>query len=140
MHITLPTGGISAFVNKIRIKKKCVAMYCRVHTSCIKDNDTCLQDGGWSPWSSWSSCSPRQVYQHQQTPLSYQGKTTIMPKCPSDVNPRVLISISPVAPSCTQVLISLSPGALTTAAAPAQTHIHHLAAPIAEVATRLEEE
>ena len=61
MHIALPTGGISAFVNKIRIKKKCVAMYCRLHTSCIKDNDAYLQDGGWSPWSSWSSCSPRQV-------------------------------------------------------------------------------
>ena len=49
-----------------------------------------------------------------------------MPKCPSDDNARVLISISL--------------GALTTAAAPAQTHIHHLAVPIAEVATRLEED
>ena len=78
-------------------------------------------------------------HQHQQSPLSYQGKTTIMPKCPSDVNPRVLISISPGAPSCTQVLISLSPGALTIAAAPALTHIHRPEVPIAEVATRLEE-
>ena len=42
-------------------ENKCVAMYCRVHTCSIKDNDGFLQDGAWSPWSSWSSCSPRQV-------------------------------------------------------------------------------
>ena len=58
-------------------ENKCVAMYCRVHTCSIKDNDGFLQDGGWSPWSSWSSCSPRQV-----TIINNHIKTN-QPSCPS---------------------------------------------------------
>ena len=80
MHITLPTGGILAFVNKISIMKNCVAMYCRVHTSCIKDIDAYLQDGGWSPWSSWSSCSPRQVTSINNHHSHIKAK---QPSCPS---------------------------------------------------------
>ena len=65
-------------------ENKCAAMYCRVHTSCIKDNYVCLQDGGWSPWSSWSSCSPRQV---ESINNHHSHMDANQPACPSG-NPR----------------------------------------------------